>query len=145
MSANRVLLVIFAGVGIGFGCGILAQSPARTSLPEAPSPVRSEPDTQGVYKVGGEVKAPVLTLAYALDFNPEERRKEGDPRSGTIVVEMVVDVNGVPQQVHVVHGMGREIDAAAVEAVSKYRFKPAMKGHTPVPVHKSVSVSFDFF
>lgn len=90
------------------------------------------------------MKAPVLTLAYALDFSEEERRKEQDPRSGTIVVEMVVDVNGVPQQVHVVHGVGLGIDAAAVEAVRQYRFKPAMKGDTPVPVYKTVSVTFQF-
>ena len=147
MSALPVVFVclISAVYGIGFGCRVLAQTPKGTSLPDAPSPVRSEPDAQGIYKIGGDVKAPVLILAFDLDFGQEERRKEKDPRSGTIVVEMVVDVKGVPQQVHVVYGVGPGINAAAVEAVRQYRFKPAMKGDTPVPVYKSVSVTFDFF
>jgi hypothetical protein len=109
MSALRVVFLwsIFAGMGIGFGCRVLAQAPTGTSLPEAPSPVRSEPDAQGIYKIGGDVKAPLLTLMRDLDFGQEERRKEKDPRSGTTVVEMVVDVNGVPQLVHVCTGWGR--------------------------------------
>jgi TonB family protein len=147
MSALRVVFLwsIFAGMGIGFGCRVLAQATTGTSLPDAPSPVRSEPGAQGIYKIGGDVKAPELTLTYALDFSQVDRRKEKDPRSGTIVVEMVVDVKGVPQQVHVVYGVGPGIDAAAVEAVRQYRFKPAMKGDTPVPVYKSVKVTFQFF
>ena len=146
MSAPRVLsfLLVFAEIGTGPGWRVSAQVPTGTSLPDAPSPVRSEPDAQGIYKVGGDVKAPLLTLMCDLDFSPEERRKEKDPRSGTIVVEMVVDVKGVPQQVHVVHGLGPGINAAAVEAVRQYRFKPAMKGNTPVPVYKSVDVTFQF-
>lgn len=144
-AASRVPLVDFCGDGIGFGCRVLAQAPTGTSLPDAPSPVRSEPDAQGVYKIGGNVKAPVLTLAFDIDFNQEELRKEKDPRSGIIVVAMVIDVKGVPQQVHVVYGVGPGIDAAAVEAVRQYRFKPATKGGTPVPVYKSVNVTFQYF
>jgi hypothetical protein len=146
MSALRVVFVwlISAVFGIGFGCSVVAQAPTGTSLPEAPSPIRSEPDAQGIYKIGGDVRAPELILAFALDFSQEERRKEKDPRSGTIVVDMVVDVKGVPQQVHVIYGVGPGINAAAVEAVRQYRFKRAVKGNTPVPVYKSVSVTFQF-
>jgi hypothetical protein len=37
------------------------------------------------------------------------------------------------------------LDEKALEAVLKYRFKPAMKGSTPVPVMISVEVNFRLY
>ena len=49
---------------------------------------------------------------------------------------MIVDAQGNPQNVHVIRTLGMGLDEKAMEAVRKYKFKPAMKdGKTPVPVH----------
>jgi TonB family protein len=54
-----------------------------------------------------------------------------------------VDANGNPQNPRVVKPLGMGLDEKAIEAVMKFRFKPAMKdGKTPVPVQITVVVSF---
>jgi protein TonB len=37
------------------------------------------------------------------------------------------------------------LDEKALEAVRKYRFKPAMKGNTPVAVQANVAVTFRLY
>ncbi len=71
-----------------------------------------------------------------------------DPRSNkaeinqVVLVGLIVDANGDPQDVHVVRSIGKELDERAVEAVKQYRFKPAMQNGKPVAVHLNVEVKF---
>jgi TonB family protein len=53
-----------------------------------------------------------------------------------------VDEYGMPQNVHVVRGVGYGLDKNAVESVKKYRFKPAMMEGKPVAVYLNVEVNF---
>jgi len=41
--------------------------------------------------------------------------------------------------------LGLGLDAKAIEAVKRYKFKPAMKNGTPVPVMISVQVNFRLY
>jgi TonB family protein len=46
----------------------------------------------------------------------------------------------------VVRALGMGLDEKALEAVKKYKFKPAMKeGRTPVPVMITVEVNFRLY
>jgi TonB family protein len=59
------------------------------------------------------------------------------------LVTLVVDANGNPQNPHVIRALGMGLDEKAVEAVRKYKFKPAMvDGKTPVSVRITVEVNF---
>ena len=65
--------------------------------------------------------------------------------SGTVLVNLWVDQNGIPRDVRVVRGIGKGLDEKAVEAVSKYRFKPAMEDGQPVPVELNMEINFKIF
>jgi protein TonB len=58
---------------------------------------------------------------------------------------MIVDAHGNPQIPRVVRALGYGLDEKALEAVRKYRFKPAMKAGDPVPVMITVEVNFRFW
>jgi TonB family protein len=68
-------------------------------------------------------------------------RQEG--KVGTVTVQLIVDVNGLPSHVRVVHGLGMGLDERAVEAVRQDRFKPATKDGKAVPANMKLELTFD--
>jgi protein TonB len=62
-----------------------------------------------------------------------------------VLVHLIVDAKGVPQNVQVLRGIGMGLDEKAVEAVKQYRFKPATEGGEPVPVELNIEVNFKIF
>jgi TonB family protein len=63
--------------------------------------------------------------------------------SGRCVVSLVVDTNGVPQNVHVIKGLDSSLDMETVAMVEHLRFKPVMQdGTTPVAVGLIVPVRY---
>ncbi len=97
----------------------------------------------GVFKIGGGVSAPVAIFTPEAEFSDEARRAK---YQGVCLVSLIVDAQGNPQSVHVVRPLGMGLDEKALEAVRKYKFKPAMKdGRTPVPVLMSIEVNFRLY
>jgi periplasmic protein TonB len=97
----------------------------------------------GVYQIGGGVSAPVALNSVEAEFSDEARRAK---YQGVCLISMIVDANGMPQNPRVVRPLGMGLDEKALEAVRKYRFKPAMKdGKTPVPVMITVEVNFRLY
>jgi TonB family protein len=62
--------------------------------------------------------------------------------SGIVLVNLIVDTNGLPRNVHVLRGVGMGLDETAVAAVKQYTFQPAMENGKPVPVELNVEVNF---
>ena len=58
---------------------------------------------------------------------------------------MVVDEQGKPENLRVTHSCGEDLDKKAVDAVSKWRFQPAMKEGSPVAVKIVVKVDFQLY
>jgi len=56
-----------------------------------------------------------------------------------------VDAHGYPENPRVVRSLGMGLDEKALEAVQRYRFKPAMKDGKPVPVTILVEVNFRLY
>lgn len=97
----------------------------------------------GLYRVGGGISAPVPLNDVEAEFSDEARRAK---YQGVCLVALIVDAQGMPQNVHVIRPLGMGLDEKAIEAVRKYRFKPAMKdGKTPVPVPITVEVNFRLY
>jgi RNA polymerase sigma factor (sigma-70 family) len=71
---------------------------------------------------------------------PFEMRRAGI--GGEVVVDFVVDANGDVQKAYAVRSSQREFEAAAVEAVSKWKFKPGRKGGSDVGTHMQVPIVF---
>ena len=96
----------------------------------------------GLRKVGGGVSAPVPIYTPEPEFSEEARKAKA---AGNVIVDLIVDQNGHPQNVHVLRGVGMGLDEKAVEAVKQYRFKPAMENGKPVAVEVNVDVNFQIF
>ena len=97
----------------------------------------------GLAQVGGRVSAPVPLFQPEAEFSDEARRAK---YQGVCLVGLIVDAQGNPQNVHIVRSLGMGLDEKAMEAVRKYKFKPAMRdGKTPVPVMVDVEVNFRLY
>ena len=93
----------------------------------------------GAYHIGGEVSAPTLISKSEPEYSEEARKAK---YSGTVMLKIIVDVNGLPRDIKVVHPLGLGLDEKAIEAVMKWRFRPGMKGGHAVPVEAVVEVAF---
>jgi TonB family protein len=97
----------------------------------------------GLYRVGGGVSAPVPLNNVEAEFSDEARRAK---YQGVCLISLIVDAQGNPQNPRVIRALGMGLDEKALEAVRKYKFKPAMKdGKTPVPVMITVEVNFRLY
>jgi protein TonB len=96
----------------------------------------------GVKQIGGGVSAPILTFSVEPEFSEEARKAKA---AGNVLVELIVDPQGRPQNVHVIRPVGMGLDEKAVEAVKQYKFKPAMEAGKPVAVKLDVDVEFQIF
>ncbi len=97
----------------------------------------------GVYRVGGGISAPVPLNTVEAEFSDEARRAK---YQGVCLIQMIVDAHGMPRDPRVVRALGMGLDQKALEAVRKYRFKPALKdGKIPVPVMITVEVNFRLY
>jgi TonB family protein len=92
-----------------------------------------------VYRGGKGVSAPVPLNAPTAEFTKEARMAG---HQGVCIVSLIVDAQGRPQEIKVLRALGMGLDEKAVEAVGKYRFKPAVKNGEPVPVRVAVEVNF---
>jgi outer membrane biosynthesis protein TonB len=89
--------------------------------------------------IGGGVSAPQVTSQAQPDFSSIAGIKSF---STPILVNLIVDEKGLPQNVQVLRGQGMIPDQRAVDAVKKYRFKPAMDDGKPVPVMLNVEINY---
>jgi protein TonB len=96
----------------------------------------------GVERVGGLVSAPVPLLTPEAEFSDEARRAK---YQGEVMITLIVDAQGNPINPRVVRPLGMGLDEKALEAVRKYKFKPAMKQGKPVPVIITIAVNFRLY
>ena len=62
--------------------------------------------------------------------------------NGTCLISLVVDRQGMPQAMKVEKTLDPGLDQNALSAVSRYRFKPAMRDGEPVPMYVNIEVNF---
>lgn len=93
----------------------------------------------GVMSVGGGVSAPAVLHSVQPEFTEQARQTNFQ---GTVTLQLIVDAQGNPQNVHVTRRLGMGLDEKAVEAVQQYKFRPAMYQGHPVAVQIVVDVEF---
>jgi protein TonB len=116
------------GVGVGHGAGVGAGSGGGIG--------------GGVFKVGGGISAPEPVSTPDPEYTEQARLAK---TQGTCILWMIVDDQGHPRDIRVVHGLGFGLDAKAIEAVKQWKFQPAMKDGRPVNVQISVEVGFKLY
>ncbi|HEY4381226.1 MAG TPA: energy transducer TonB [Acidobacteriaceae bacterium] len=112
--------------------------PASSDGAAAKAPA-ADPASVPLRKIGGGVLPPTVLHAANPQFSEQARKEKF---GGVVLVTLIVDANGQPQNVHVLRGVGMGLDEKAVEAVKQYSFRPATEGGKPVPVQLNVEVNF---
>jgi periplasmic protein TonB len=91
--------------------------------------------------VGG-VTAPIPLFTPEAEFSDQARRAK---YQGVCLISVIIDAQGHPRSPRVVESLGMGLDEKVLEAVLKYRFKPAMRAGRPVAVLISVQVNFRLY
>jgi TonB family protein len=76
---------------------------------------------------------------------PESFRKGKHKIQGTCVLGLTVDKEGLVQGVHVTRSLDKRLDQNAIDAVKRWKFKPAMRDSKPVAVLTSVELDFRLY
>jgi len=92
-----------------------------------------------VYRAGGEVTAPVLLSKAEPEYTEEALQAQ---LQGTVVLAAQIDPSGNAVNLHVARRLGMGLDARAIEAASRWRFRPGMRNGTPVTVATTLEVDF---
>jgi TonB family protein len=121
--------------------GILSCSPYTTPscqltllLPATTKAPAIEADSAAVNVVG-----PTLLMRVEPEYSQAALAARLE---GTVVLSIVVNQAGIPEDVAVVQSLGMGLDENAEECVKKWRFNPGTKDGKPVKVRAKVAVSF---
>jgi len=93
----------------------------------------------GLMTVGGGVSAPQVLHSAEPEFTDDARRAN---YQGSVSIKLIVDSQGNPQDVRLASHLGMGLDEKAIEAVSRYKFRPAMYQGHPVSVQIVMDVDF---
>ena len=89
--------------------------------------------------VGGAVTKPEKISAPPPVYTEMARKAR---LQGVVIIEAIIDAQGNVINAHVLKGMPMGLDKAAVEAVNKWKFRPAMLQGKPVKVYYTLTVNF---
>ena len=106
---------------------------AQASTP-AQTQVASDGPVQ-VKRISTGVIAP--KLIYKVDVNADVT---SPARDTTVVVGMIVDKNGKPEDLKIVRSSGTGLDTNVLAAVSQYRFTPGTVSNEPVATPLNLEV-----
>lgn len=96
----------------------------------------------GAFSVGGGISAPIPIYQPEPPYSEEARKAKFQ---GVVVLSIVVDTQGRVSDVRLVRRLGMGLDEKAVDTVKTWKFKPALRNGTPVPVRVMVEVTFRLF
>jgi TonB family protein len=101
--------------------------------------VHQAPDKDGVYYAGPEVTTPRLLSTVYVSYPEGVAAKEVQ---GMTVLAMVIDANGIPDHIQILHTHGDAFDQASIAAVKLSTFEPGKLAGKPVPVWIDIRVVF---
>jgi len=127
------------GTGLGGGIGTGSGGGVGSGRGPGVGPGSGGGFGGGAYRIGGGVSPPAVLHKVEPEYSEEARKAKWQ---GTVVLQLVVDDKGRPQNLKVMRSLGLGLDQKAIEAVEKWTFKPGMKDGKPVPVIATIEVNF---
>jgi TonB family protein len=135
-SRRRSPARLWARVAIALGCLALL-------VPLAARPQRSEQQESSkkkAHKMGEEgVTSPKLTYKVEPSYTEEARDAK---IQGTVAVQVVVNENGIAEDIVIVRSLDDGLDEMAKQAIAQWRFEPGTKDGEPVPVLAMIEINF---
>jgi TonB family protein len=90
-------------------------------------------------RVGKGVSAPTALYQIEPEYSEEARKAK---LQGEVLLYLEIDQFGRTGDIRVARPLGLGLDEKAMEAVSQWRFKPALKGSVPVKVSVNLETNF---
>jgi TonB family protein len=95
---------------------------------------------QPLYHIGDEaLTPPVPTYTVKPQYPPQALAERLE---GTVLLQLEVSLDGLPENIRVTQPLDEELDAAAVEATRQWRFEPGRKDDAPVRVEVAMEMTF---
>ena len=93
----------------------------------------------GIQGFRGNIVQPIAVFHPEPLYSDEARKVK---HQGMVMIKLIVDEHGLPQNIVVTQGLGLGLDERAVEAVKKWRFRPGTQNGKPVAMPAIVQVTF---
>jgi TonB family protein len=97
---------------------------------------------KGVYRPGGEVKAPRAVYTPDPEYSEEARQAK---YLGVVFLRVTIGTDGSTSDICIARAAGSGLDEKAIEAVRSWRFDPGTKDGVPVPTRVLVQTSFHLY
>ena len=105
-----------------------------------PNFTRVQPQsTPGAVRVGAGITPPVVEFKVEPEYTEEARAAK---YQGAVLLYAEVGPDGLAHNVQVIRSLGLGLDQKAIDAISQWRFKPAMKDGVPLTVQATIEVNF---
>ncbi len=105
----------------------------------APRKVEVHMPGPGPFRVGGDVKAPMVINRVEPKYTDEARR---DRISGIVIVEVLIDKTGAVKDAKVLKPLPYGLSEAALDAVKQWTFRPGTLNGQPVDVIFNLTINF---
>jgi periplasmic protein TonB len=92
-----------------------------------------------IYKPGNGVSLPTLVTEVRPNYTADAMRRRV---SGAVLLQCVVDREGVPTNIEVVQSLDESLDEVALKALRQWRFEPGKKDGKAVSVQIDVKMAF---
>jgi periplasmic protein TonB len=96
----------------------------------------------GIVPLGKGVTAPQVIFNPEPTFSDEARKSK---TQGRVTLSLVVGKDGLPYDIRVRESLGMGLDEKAIEAVNRWRFRPATLNGQPVATRVDVEVDFHLY
>lgn len=128
----------------------LAQEPSQAPPEEQPADSSQMPDSQRIELCMSKAKKPL----EPSDVEPMRRGRTDQlnpihspwpqvgRREGRVMIEMIIDEDGCVREAKVLQGGQKKLDAASLEAVKQWVYRPTKVDGKPVRVRNFVSFNF---
>ena len=90
-------------------------------------------------RAGEPIEPPVPVRTVAPEYPPEMRR---DGTAGLVLINCLVDEKGTVQDPKVEKTSNEAFSQPALDALSKWRFKPAKKAGAAIAIRVSIPIKF---
>ena len=136
---------------ISTATNVLAHLALASSVSQRPDKFVPFDDASGLVDEGahdcGNLPDRSVTPPHAIfvldpEYTEQARKKK---INGTVVVSLTVTVDGTTRDIKVVKGVGYGLDEKAVEAVSRWKFSPALRNGQPIEKDITAEVAFHLY